>query len=141
MSAHLFAKADRQRVRISSRFGERIHPVTGKRQFHNGTDFAIPEGTPVHSPWDGLILNVASDDLNGNYLRVRHGTDVVTVYCHLSAFAPDIDRDKVVAEGELLGYVGTTGRSTGPHLHFGTMIRGQWTDPLLALVRDKAEDL
>lgn len=141
MSAHLFAKADRQRVRISSRFGERIHPITKKRQWHNGTDFAVSAGTPIYAPWDGEILNVASDELNGNYLRVRHGTDVVTVYCHLEAFAPGIASTQTVSEGTLLGYVGTSGRSTGPHLHFGVMLRGQWVDPLVCLVQDKAEEL
>lgn len=139
--AHLFSKPDRQRARVSSRFGVRTHPITGKRHYHTGTDFALAEGTPVFCPWPGEVLNVASDELNGNYLRIRHGADVVSVYCHLEAFAPDVSPGAQLAEGALLGFVGTTGRSTGPHLHFGVMVRGQWVDSLAAVAHDRAEDL
>lgn len=129
------------KARVSSRFGERIHPVTKARQMHHGVDFAAPGGTPVCAPWDGIVLNQASDELNGNYLRLRHGTDVVTVYCHLDSFEPGVDRDSTVSRGQVIGYVGTTGRSTGPHLHFGVMLCGNWVDPLSVLAMDSLQEV
>lgn len=121
------------KARVSSRFGERIHPITKAKQMHHGVDFAAAEGTPVVSPWDGEVLSIQSDELNGNYVRLRHGTDVVTCYCHLEHFAALMAVGDRVSAGEIIGYVGTTGRSTGPHLHFGCMVRGNWVDPLLVL--------
>jgi len=129
------------RSRISSRYGERINPVNHKPQFHNGVDFAIESGTPVCAPWDAVVLNQASDELNGNYLRLRHGTDIVTVYCHLDSFEPGVDRDAIVSKGQVIGYVGTTGRSTGPHLHFGVMLCGKWVDPLPVLALDNLQEV
>lgn len=102
-------------------FGYRINPITKKPQFHNGIDLPDPKETPVKSPWDGVVKAVFTDDLNGNAVKLKHSGDLPvqeTAYCHLHGFADGLKVGQVVKAGDVIGFLGTTGRSTGPHLHF-----------------------
>lgn len=102
--------------RITSSFGERIHPVTGQRKFHNGTDLGMPVGTPLPSAHDGTVRRTGTDSISGNYVVVDHGLGIQTSYCHLDV-VETTERARVVRRG-LLGRSGSTGRVTGPHLHY-----------------------
>lgn len=102
-------------------WGWRIHPIHGSRKWHNGVDLPAPIGTPIMAPWDGVIERAWFDDLNGNAIRMSHaGLAGVsgTSYAHLDGFAPGIEDGVHVLAGDVIGYVGNTGGSTGPHLHF-----------------------
>lgn len=115
------------RPRMSSPFGERIHPVTGKRSMHRGVDLAVPSGTNIFSPASGRVARVWTDSTCGNGLRITHSDGYETVYCHLS--------DTIVASGEqvnagcLVAKSGNTGRSTGPHLHYAIKKNGDYINP------------
>jgi murein DD-endopeptidase MepM/ murein hydrolase activator NlpD len=119
-------------ARISSRFNpRRVHPVLHVIKPHNGVDWAAPTGTPIYAPADGTVLSVGPAGPSGNLVRVRHPQlNVETGYCHLSRFAPGLRPGQRVRTRQLLGYVGTTGRSTGPHLHFSVKRGGLFIDPL-----------
>jgi murein DD-endopeptidase MepM/ murein hydrolase activator NlpD len=97
---------------------------------HEGVDFAVPIGTPVHAASDGVIEKVGPNAGYGNYLRIEHGGGLATAYGHLSRFAPGIKPGVHVARGELVAFSGNTGRSTGPHLHFEVLTDGRPVDPL-----------
>jgi len=104
-------------------WGWRYHPITGKKQWHNGVDLPAPEGTPIYCPLDGVVEKVAHSELSGNYLRITHRSSEFpeidqTRYAHLSGYGPGIYEGAIVTQGQVIGYVGSTGRSTGPHLHF-----------------------
>lgn len=104
-------------------FGFRTHPITGERQFHNGVDLPAVKGTPIYSPLDGVIKKMATSDLSGNYLQVIHNDPefpeiAETRYAHLDSFNPTLLEGMTIKAGDLLGFVGETGRATGPHLHF-----------------------
>jgi murein DD-endopeptidase MepM/ murein hydrolase activator NlpD len=113
---------------IASPFGERSHPVLGIRKLHEGVDIAVPNGTPVHAAGPGLVTRAREDGVNGRYVRIDHGHDVATSYCHASSLLVSehdrIDRGAVILQS------GASGRATGPHLHFGLRIRGRAVDPL-----------
>lgn len=114
--------------RVSSSFGERIHPITGKRSFHNGLDFAAPIGTPVTVPSDGEVIFAGKKGPNGNLVRVRHANGMVTAYAHLDSF--DVKKGDKVTGRMKIGTVGNTGRSTGPHLHYAVFnSKGEPIDP------------
>lgn len=119
-------------ARLSSRFDpRRVHPVLHVVRPHNGVDWAAPTGTPIYAPADGTVLSVGLAGPSGNLVRVRHPQlGVETGYCHLSRFAPGLRPGQRVRARQLLGYVGTTGRSTGPHLHFAVKRGGVFIDPL-----------
>lgn len=118
-------------ARISSRFNpKRRHPVLKKIRPHNGVDFAAPTGTPVYAPYHGVVEKVGKAGPNGNLITIRHEGDIVTGYAHLSRFAPGIKPGVKVRTRQVIGYVGSTGRSTGPHLHFSAKKRGKFIDPL-----------
>jgi murein DD-endopeptidase MepM/ murein hydrolase activator NlpD len=107
--------------RISSKMGTRVSPVDGVTRYHNGTDIAAPEGTPVYAAADGEVTVVRYTDIAGNYITVKHkptaqGEQFGTDYLHLSKIF--VQKGQKVREGDVIGEVGTTGRSTGPHLHF-----------------------
>lgn len=102
--------------RISSPFGERVHPVTGKVSLHNGTDITTPTGTPLKAAHDGTIKRASVDSISGNYVIVDHGLGVQTTYCHLSE-VDAVEQHRVSREG-IVGKSGSTGRVTGPHLHY-----------------------
>src|SRR5690606_29226280 len=118
-------------ARISSRFNpKRRHPVLKKFKPHNGVDFAAPTGTPVYAPYPGVVEKVGMAGPNGNLITIRHEGDIVTGYAHLSRFAPGIKPGVKVKTRQVIGYVGSTGRSTAPHLHFSAKKRGKFIDPL-----------
>lgn len=119
-------------ARLSSLFNpRRMHPVLHVIKAHNGVDFAAPEATPIYAAADGLIATVGDAGPSGNLVTVNHPTlNVATGYAHMSRFAPGLRPGMRVHAGQLLGYVGTTGRSTGPHLHFSTRRAGAFIDPM-----------
>ena len=117
--------------RISSVFSKsRFHPVLNKRRAHNGTDFAAPTGTPIRSVADGIIVKRGYYGGNGNMLKIEHTSRYSTAYLHLSKFAKGIKKNSRVKRGQVIGYVGSTGLATGPHLHFSFYDRGHYVDPL-----------
>lgn len=118
-------------ARISSRFDpKRRHPVLRVVKPHNGVDFAAPTGTPVYAPYHGTVETVGRVGPNGNLVTIRHEGGIVTGYAHLSRFAAGLRKGQKVKTRQVIGYVGTTGRSTGPHLHFSAKRRGKFIDPL-----------
>ncbi len=114
-------------VRVSSPFGWREHPVLSKRRFHEGVDLAVPVGTPIHAVGAGSVSRARADAVNGRYLVVDHGHGVTSAYCHNSAL--HVQKSQQVDKGELVADSGNSGRSTGPHLHFGLRIHGRAVDP------------
>jgi murein DD-endopeptidase MepM/ murein hydrolase activator NlpD len=105
-------------ARISSGFGMRMHPILGYSLMHKGVDFAAPIGTPIYAAGDGRVLVAGRNGGYGNYVRIRHNGDYSTAYGHMLRFASGIAPGRRVSQGQVIGYVGTTGRSTGPHLHY-----------------------
>ena len=97
---------------------------------HEGVDLVAPYGTPVHAAADGVVTGAAPNGRYGNWIRIEHGAKLATVYGHLSAFAPGIAPGARVARGELIGFVGSTGRSTGAHLHFELQSDGKPVNPI-----------
>lgn len=105
-------------ARISSGFGSRRHPVLGYTKQHKGVDFAAPTGTPIMASGDGVVEKAGPWASYGNYIRIRHNSEFSTAYAHLSRFAKGIHPGKRVKQAQIIGYVGATGRTTGPHLHY-----------------------
>jgi murein DD-endopeptidase MepM/ murein hydrolase activator NlpD len=97
---------------------------------HRGVDFAAPTGTPIYAAGDGRLARVGRYGGYGNYVRIEHGNGYATAYAHLSRFAAGMRSGRRVEQGEVIGYVGSTGRSTGPHLHFEVLKNGEQVDPL-----------
>ena len=118
---------------VSSGFGYRVHPITGATQFHGGVDLAAPVGTPVRAVADGKIIYQGRTDGSGNMITMAHGNDYHTQYLHLSRFSPAGTYGRSVQQGEIIGYVGSTGSSTGPHLDFRIIKSGKLQNPLAAL--------
>ena len=116
-------------ARLSSGFGMRRHPILGYSRMHRGTDFAAPTGTPIMAAGDGTIARAGPFSSYGNYIRVRHANGYETAYAHLSRFARGVRAGSRVRQGQIIGYVGTTGRSTGPHLHYEVMRNGAQINP------------
>ena len=116
--------------RISSRFGKRYHPILGRMRNHHGVDYAARTGTPIRSTGDGRIVQRGRNGGYGNFILIRHGSRYSTAYAHMNRFASGQRVGTRVEQGEVIGYVGTTGRSTGPHLHYEFRVNGQHTDPL-----------
>ncbi|WP_174769799.1 M23 family metallopeptidase [Paraburkholderia bonniea] len=120
-----------QYQRISSRFGVRVHPITGSRHLHTGVDLAAPVGTPVVAAAPGVVEFVGEEPGGyGSYVVVRHASGYTTYYAHLSAFAEGLQEGDRVGQGQRLGLVGRTGAATGPHLHFEVRLNNQPTSPL-----------
>lgn len=117
-------------ARISSRFGKRKHPILGYTKKHTGVDFAAPRGTPIFAAGDGVVEFAARNGGYGNYVRIRHNGTYKTAYAHMKAFAKGIRKGKRVRQRQVIGYVGTTGRSTGPHLHFEVLKHKAKVNPL-----------
>ena len=105
-------------ARLSSNFGMRKHPILGFNKMHKGTDFAAKEGTPIMASGDGKIIRARWCGGGGNCIKIKHNTTYSTVYAHLSKFASGIKEGVRVKQGRIIGYVGSTGMSTGPHLHY-----------------------
>jgi len=112
-------------ARLSSSFGVRKHPILGYNKMHRGTDFAAPEGTPVMASGDGKIIRARWCGGGGNCIKIRHNSTYSTVYAHLKNFARGIKEGVRVKQGQTIGYVGSTGMSTGPHLHYEVIINGK----------------
>ena len=117
-------------ARISSVFGNRKHPILGYTKMHKGVDFAAPRNTPVYAAGDGVIEYSKRNGGYGKFIRIRHNSDYKTAYAHLARFAKNISEGKRVKQGDIIGYVGTTGRSTGPHLHYEIIFRDKQVNPL-----------
>ena len=116
-------------ARLSSGFGSRRHPILGYRRAHKGVDFAAPRGTPIKAAGDGVIERANRYGSFGNYVRIRHANGYKTAYAHLKGFARGMRSGKRVRQGDIIGYVGTTGRSTGPHLHYEVHLNGTAINP------------
>lgn len=117
---------------LTSRFGPRMHPILKVAKLHRGTDWAAPIGTPVVAAFDGTIALAGDGGTYGNLIKITHPGGSETRYAHLSAFAEGLKAGQAVSAGQLIGYIGTTGRSTGPHLHFELYEGGEAVDPLAA---------
>lgn len=123
--------------RLASRFGYRIHPIFKTRRLHTGVDLASPKGTPIYAAGDGVIERAQWVSGYGRYIEIRHVNGYETGYGHQSAFADGIKPGVKVRQGQLIGYVGSTGNSTGNHLHFEIKVNGRFVDPLsVKLPRD-----
>ncbi|HBC79688.1 MAG TPA: metalloendopeptidase, partial [Bacteroidales bacterium] len=126
-----FLKAPLQFSRVSSRFsGSRMHPILRIRRPHYGVDYAAPIGTPVHSIGDGRVTRAGIESGSGRVVRIVHNSIYSTAYLHLSRFGPGIVPGAFVKQGDIIGYVGTSGLSTGPHLDFRFYKGGSPVDPL-----------
>ena len=126
-----FLKAPLQYSRISSGFSNaRVHPVTRKVQPHHGVDYAAPTGTPVMTIGDGVVTSVKYEGAGGNVVRIKHNSVYSTAYLHLSKYAKGLKAGQRVKQGDVIGYVGSTGRSTGPHLDFRVWKNGTAINPL-----------
>jgi murein DD-endopeptidase MepM/ murein hydrolase activator NlpD len=117
-------------ARLSSRFGKRRHPVLGYTKMHRGVDFAAPTGTPIYAAGDGVISYRGRKGGYGNYIRIRHAGGFNSAYAHMSRFRKGVTLGSRVKQGEVIGYVGSTGRSTGPHLHYEILAGGRQVNPL-----------
>ncbi|MCF6209914.1 MAG: peptidoglycan DD-metalloendopeptidase family protein [Gammaproteobacteria bacterium] len=117
-------------TRISSRFGKRTHPTLKKRKDHHGVDYAAPRGTPIKAAGDGKIVHLGRKGGYGKTIIIQHGGKYSTLYAHMSNYNRKLRRGARVKQGQTIGYVGTTGRSTGPHLHYEFRINGVHRNPL-----------
>ncbi len=114
---------------VSSGYGMRFHPVLGYSKMHKGVDFAAPTGTPIYASGDGKIVRAGRFSSYGNYVRIHHSANLDTAYAHMSRIAPGVKPGSSVRQGQIIGYVGTTGRSTGPHLHYEVMVNSKQVNP------------
>jgi len=114
-------------TRISDDYGNRIHPTLGVQQFHNGVDMAAPNGSPILAAYDGEVVAAAYNGSMGNYVMIDHGDNLYTIYMHASALY--VSKGQQVSRGDTIGAVGSTGRSTGPHLHFSVRLNGSYVSP------------
>ena len=112
-------------ARLSSSFGMRKHPILGFNKMHRGTDFAAPKGTPIMASGSGTITRARWCGGGGNCVKIRHNSTYETIYAHMSKFARGIKEGRKVKQGQIIGYVGSTGMSTGPHLHYEVIVNGK----------------
>ena len=112
-------------ARLSSSFGMRKHPIQGFNKMHTGTDFAAPMGTPIMASGSGTITRAKWCGGGGNCIKIKHNSTYETVYAHMKSFAAGMKTNKKVRQGQIIGYVGSTGMSTGPHLHYEVIINGK----------------
>ncbi len=117
-------------ARLSSTYGMRKHPILGYNKMHRGIDFAAPTGTPVYAGGNGVIEFAGRNGSYGNYIRIRHNNEYKTAYAHLNGFNKDISKGVRVNQGQVIGFVGSTGRSTGPHLHYEIIYQNEQINPL-----------
>jgi murein DD-endopeptidase MepM/ murein hydrolase activator NlpD len=124
---------------MRSGFGSRRHPLLGYTKMHTGVDWAAPLGTPIYAAGNGVVDRVGWESGYGKYVRLKHANGYETAYAHMTAFARTIQAGARVRQGQVIGYVGSTGLSTGPHLHYEIMVNGRFVDPLrLRLPRGRA---
>ena len=112
-------------ARLSSSFGNRKHPILGYTKLHTGTDFAAPSGTPIMASGSGTVTRARWCGGGGNCVKIKHNSTYQTVYAHMKNFARGIKEGKKVKQGQIIGYVGSTGMSTGPHLHYEVVVNGK----------------
>jgi murein DD-endopeptidase MepM/ murein hydrolase activator NlpD len=117
-------------VRITSTFGMRKHPILGYSKMHKGVDFAATTGTPIFAAGDGVIAILGNQNGYGNYVRIKHNAQYATAYGHMSRFAKGLQQGSKVRQGEVIGYVGSTGMATGPHLHYEVLVDGTQINPM-----------
>jgi murein DD-endopeptidase MepM/ murein hydrolase activator NlpD len=118
-------------ARLSSGFGSRKHPVLGFTAFHKGVDFAAPTGTPIYASGDGVVATKYTSATYGNYIKIRHNPNLSSAYAHMNAFAKNIKVGDKVKQWQIIGYVGMTGRVTGPHLHYEVLVNNKQVNPLI----------
>ena len=114
--------------RISCYYGYRVHPISGENQFHRGLDIAIPEGTELYAAMDGTVMTATYDDSYGNYVVIKDANGYETKYAHMQSLS--VTPGQTVAHGDLIGYSGNTGGSTGPHLHLECLVNGEYYNPI-----------
>ncbi len=112
-------------ARLSSSFGMRKHPILGFNRMHRGTDFAAPSGTPIMASGSGTVTRARWCGGGGNCVKIKHNSTYETVYAHMKAFAKGVKEGRKVKQGQIIGYVGSTGLSTGPHLHYEVIVNGK----------------
>jgi len=117
-------------IRLTSGFGLRRHPLLGEYKMHTGIDWAAAVGTPILAAGNGTIEEAGRKGYNGNYIRIRHANGYQTAYSHMSRFAPGAAPGVKVRQGQVIGYIGSTGLSSGPHLHFEILVNNQFVNPL-----------
>ena len=117
-------------AKLASNFGMRKHPISGFNKMHKGTDFAAPKSTPIYAGGNGIIEFAGVNGGYGKYIRIRHNNDYKTAYAHLSGFKKGISEGVRVNQGDIIGYVGSTGKSTGPHLHYEIIFQNKQINPL-----------
>ena len=125
-------------VKMTSDYGMRVHPVLGGRRAHKGVDLAAPAGTPVYATADGTVGMAQWYSSYGKYVSIEHGADLETRYAHLSNYI--VAPGQSVKKGQLIGYIGTTGRSTGPHLHYEVRVAGEAVNPVPYMVDTQARE-
>ncbi|MBE6453073.1 MAG: M23 family peptidase [Alphaproteobacteria bacterium] len=116
-------------ARISSPFGKRYHPILKRSKIHWGVDYAAPKGTPIYAGGDGVVQVAKYNGSYGNYIKIRHNSEFSTAYGHMQSFAKGIRPGVRVKQGQVIAYVGSTGRSTGPHLHYEVIQNGRRVNP------------
>jgi murein DD-endopeptidase MepM/ murein hydrolase activator NlpD len=116
-------------ARISSGYGRRRHPILGFTRMHRGVDFAAARGSPILAAGDGIVKKYGRLGGYGNYILIQHNTEYSTAYAHMHKYAKGISRGKRVKQGQVIGYVGSTGRATAPHLHYEVHHRGKQVNP------------
>ena len=121
-------------ARMSSGYGMRRHPVLGRRRAHKGVDLAAPTGTPIYATADGVVSRANWFSSYGRYISIEHGGEIQTRFAHLSRIA--VSNGDHVKKGDLIGYVGSTGRSTGPHLHYEVRVAGRSVNPIHYMTED-----
>jgi murein DD-endopeptidase MepM/ murein hydrolase activator NlpD len=127
-----------EEVRLTSGFGIRFHPLLNERKMHTGVDWSAPIGTPIMAAGNGVIEEAGRKGYNGNYIRIRHANGYQTAYSHLSRFAQGTVDGARVRQGQIIGYVGSTGLSSGPHLHYEVLVNSRFVDPLsIQVPRDR----
>ncbi|XBS67829.1 peptidoglycan DD-metalloendopeptidase family protein [Wolbachia endosymbiont of Armadillidium arcangelii] len=129
-SSEIFVSPLNGDYRISSKFGNRKHPIRGKVVFHKGVDYAAKLGTPIHAAAEGIIEYIGNNGGYGKYIKVKHENGYSTCYAHISKFSSDIKLGSKIKQGQVIAYVGSTGVATGPHLHYEVMYNGKHIDPL-----------
>ncbi|MHC8492554.1 peptidoglycan DD-metalloendopeptidase family protein [Thalassospira sp. SM2505] len=117
-------------ARLSSGFGQRKHPILGYTKMHKGIDFAAPRGTPIFAAGNGTIAKIGRNGGYGNYIRIRHNDSYETAYAHMKGFAKGLKQGSRVKQGDVIGYVGSTGASTGPHLHYEILKNNAQVNPI-----------
>ena len=117
-------------ARLTSRYGRRLHPVLNYTRMHRGVDFAAAPGTPVYAAGNGRLVFRGRKGAFGKFIKIRHNSQYQTAYAHLRSFRRGVTTGSRVKQGQVIGYVGSTGRSTGPHLHYEVLFNGDQINPL-----------